>query len=138
MAVMVNRLDKAAEKLNSEATPQMLKTTERFISNIDAEIESIRSQDINEFNLKITILQDFELLCALSEELKEEIPEVTDFISMFSLDFTQAQTLDEFKDVSVRMRTNIILVKKQLGMPIDDIPVQEEVLPVLEKPKTSG
>ena len=128
IAVLLNRLEKTQRKVLEATTVEALRPYERFLSNFDAEVASIESQDINEFNLRIVLLQDFELLGALSEKMTEEIEEVTEFTMTFSDDFATAQTPEDFKAITSKMDSCLRQVKTKLGMPIEEAPVEEPLM----------
>jgi len=136
MAAMTNKVEKATKKLNTEASQDAIKQTKRFISNFDAELTSIEAQDIEEFNLRIRLLSDFEQLSDLYDKLEDDIDDVMEFLVEFSQFFSEAKGVEDFKEMNNRMRNSLNAVKRELGMPIeeeeDDIP-EEEVTIRLEK-----
>jgi hypothetical protein len=126
MAAMTNKVEKATQKLNTEASQDAIKQTKRFISNFDAELTSIEAQDIEEFNLRIRLLSDFEQLSDLYDKLEDDIDDVMEFLVEFSQFFSEAQGVEDFKKMDARMRDSLNAVKKSLGMPIEEV---EEVIP---------
>jgi len=137
VASMSNRLDKMEKKLNTTATEGVLKETERSISNLKNELDSIMEQEIDEFNLKMRLLMDFEVLGDLCDQLPEPIDKVEDFIMEFSMMFAEAPSTETYMSMNESMGISLRLVKQGLGMeieeeegtlPEDDTPIELEQL----------
>jgi len=134
MAAMTNKVEKATLKLNSEASQDAIKQTKRFINNFDAELTSIEAQDIEEFNLRIRLLSDFEQLSDLYDKLEDDIDDVMEFLVEFSQFFSEANEIEDFRNMAIRMKDSLNQVKAALGMAVDeDEEIPEEEVAVREE-----
>jgi hypothetical protein len=119
MAAQTNKLEKAQSELNNQASVDTIKVAKRFVSNFDAEIESIKATPMDEFNLKIKLLQDYEKLSTLYDKMEQEGKENDDameFLVNFSQYFSEVTDLNGFKDLEGRMKTNMDALCTSLGI----------------------
>lgn len=136
MAPLQNRLEKAQAKLSTESTQDVMKQTERFLDNMDNEIDSIQEKEIDFYNFQMRLLMDFEQLSELSEKLEEPMEQIDDFIMEFSMSYATASVVDDFKVLNEKMIASLQMVKLRLGMDIYDEPeLQAEEEVELVKPK---
>jgi chromosome segregation ATPase len=136
VASLSNRLDKIEKKLNIESTEGVLRETERMLYNMSNELDSINAQDIDEFNLKMRLLMDFEVLSDLVEKLEEPIDKVEDFIMEFSMMFAEAPDNDTYMAMNESMGISLRLVKQALGMDVEEEEAtmpEEEEMPDMEQ-----
>ena len=129
MAAQTNKLEKAQTELNNLASVDTIKVAKRFVSNFDAEIESIKSTPMDEFNLKIKLLQDYEKLSTLYDKLEQEEKEnddVMEFLVNFSQYFSEVTDLDGFKGVESRMKTNMDILCSALGISAQESEAQAQ------------
>ena len=129
MAAQTNKLEKAQTELNNLASVDTIKVAKRFVSNFDAEIESIKSTPMDEFNLKIKLLQDYEKLSTLYDKLEQEEKEnddVMEFLVNFSQYFSEVTDLDGFKGVESRMKTNMDMLCSALGISAQESEAQAQ------------
>ena len=137
VASLRNRLEKADKKLALESSETVMKETERMVSNLQNELNSIMAQDVNEFNLQMRLLMDFEVLSDLNDRLEQPIEKVEEFLTEFSMMFAEAQDNETFKNMNESMGYSLKLVKQSLGMDIEQdtapLPESEKRLEELEK-----
>jgi hypothetical protein len=137
VASMRNRLEKAEKRLDLDTSETVMKETERLISNLKNELDSVMAQDVNEFNLKMRLLMDFEVLSDLNDQLDQPVEQVEEFLMEFSMMFAEAQSNEVYKDMNESMGYSLKLIKQALGMEVDQettpLPEKEQRLAELEE-----